>query len=305
MNLRDLEYFIAVAHHKHFRKAAEACFVSQPTLSGQIKKLEEELGVVLIDRKSKSLILSKAGELLLTQAQKIILESNHLVQMAQNFKSPLEGTLKVGFIPTVGPYVIPLIIESLKKALPQISLEFVELKTNEIIDSLNQNDVDVGLLALPIGEPNLSEIPLFNESFYITHSIKSQLLNKSPNEIIQSEKLYLLEDGHCFRNQVLNICSNSTNTSPFNASSLETINMMIQATGGITLVPELTMLEWKKKENNNVFVAFDGVKPARSIGLIHRELSTRIECINLFAQVILKVITPLLEDYKKEIIEPL
>ena len=306
MNLRDLEYFISLAEIKHFRKAAEACFVSQPTLSGQIKKLEEELGLILINRNSKQVKLTRAGESLLPYAYKVLQGVDEIKMVATEYKNPFEGKVKLALIPTIAPYLLPLIHGELRQKFPKINFEIYEKKTSEILEELKTNQIDVGILALPIDDQELTEIPVYNESFYLVHDDKTIVENTDNLDYLSNNSLYLLEEGHCFRNQILSLCSlNKDDTIPFTASSLESIKALIMSSGGISMIPELTKKHWKNESPQLEYLEFNDPQPARSVGLIHRKNSFRNECYKDMATVIENIVKPLISKRLNHIINPL
>ena len=218
MNLRDLRYLVAVAEHKHFGRAAEACFVSQPTLSTQLKKLEEFLGVTLIERNNRQVMLSPAGEQIVVQAQKVLREVNTLTSMAEQFRDPLGGEFRLGIIPTVAPYLLPKILNPLRKAFP---------KTAQITRMLKQGDLDAVLLALPLNEENIEEVELFKEPFLFAAAKSHPKAGQDHVSLkdLEEEQVLLLEDGHCLRDQALDVCSahRAVENTNFRATSLETL----------------------------------------------------------------------------------
>jgi len=276
MNLRDLRYLVAVAEHKHFGRAAEACFVSQPTLSTQLKKLEEFLGVTLIERSNRQVMLSPAGEQIVAQAQKVLREVNTLTSMAEQFRDPLGGEFRLGIIPTVAPYLLPKILQPLRKAFPNLRLQLTEAQTAQITRMLKQGDLDAILLALPLNEENINEVPLFKEPFLFAvskHHPKA-VQDKVNLKDLEDEQVLLLEDGHCLRDQALDVCSahRAVENTNFRATSLETLRQMVAADAGITLMPQLAV---QSRGGNVRYLPFSGKPPHRVIGLCWRTTSTR------------------------------
>ena len=208
MNLRDLRYLVAVAEHRHFGRAAEACFVSQPTLSTQLKKLEETLGVTLIERTNRQVMLTPAGEVIVRQAQVVLREVNTLTALAEQFNDPMGGELRLGIIPTLAPYLLPKIIRPLSEAFPKLHLQLTEAQTATILRMLKQGELDVILLALPLGEENVVEAEIFREPFlFAVGDAHPKAGAKSVSaDALDGEQLLLLEDGHCLRDQALALC---------------------------------------------------------------------------------------------------
>ncbi len=276
MNLRDLRYLVAVAEHKHFGRAAEACFVSQPTLSTQLKKLEDTLGVTLIERTNRQVMLSPAGEQIVEQAQKVLREVNTLTAMAEQYRDPLGGDFRLGIIPTVAPYLLPKILAPIRRAFPNLRLQLTEAQTAQITRMLKQGDLDAILLALPLNEENVAELELFKEPFLFaaaTQHPKAKRANVALSDL-EEEEVLLLEDGHCLRDQALDVCNahKAVENTAFRATSLETLRQMVASNAGITLMPQLAV----QKGGGVRYVPFAGKPPYRVIGLCWRTTSTRL-----------------------------
>lgn len=199
MNLRDLQYIIAVAETKHFGKAAARCFVSQPTLSGQIKKLEEELGVIIFERTNRSVEITPIGNAILEHARLIIEQADVIQQLAQAQQDPLAGPLRIGAIPTLSPYLMPLILMPLKKQHPQLKLVLSEELTDSLLERLRNHEIDAALLATPVEEHDLETIALFDEPFWLAHPREHEFYNKDEisREDLENTELLLLSEGHC------------------------------------------------------------------------------------------------------------
>lgn len=287
MNLRDLRYLVAVAEHKHFGRAAEACFVSQPTLSTQLKKLEAFLGVTLIERSNRQVMLSPAGELIVTQAQKILREVNTLTSMAEQFRDPLGGEFRLGIIPTLAPYLLPKILEPLRAAFPNLRLQLTEAQTAQVTRQLKQGDLDAILLALPLNEENICEVVLFDEPFLFAVGQRHPKAQQSQVTLddLEDEQVLLLEDGHCLRDQALEVCSThrATENTNFRATSLETLRQMVAADAGITLMPQLAV---QQRDDAVRYIPFAGEPPHRVIGLCWRTTSTRAPLLQEMSDVL-------------------
>lgn len=287
MNLRDLRYLVAVAEQKHFGRAAEACFVSQPTLSTQVKKLEEELGVTLIERTNRQVMLTPVGERIVAQAQRVLREVNYMVHIAEEYKDPYGGDFRLGIIPTVAPYLLPKILGPIKKAFPKLRIQLTEGQTAVISRMLREGDLDAVILALPLEEDNFESAMLYTEPFYFAASRHHPKAGRKSVGLddLDHEQVLLLEDGHCLRDQALEICSshNAVENTNFRATSIETLRQMVAANVGITLMPQLAITN---RSGPVRYVPFKGDQPHRNIGLCWRSSSTRAELLAQFAVVL-------------------
>jgi LysR family hydrogen peroxide-inducible transcriptional activator len=277
MNLRDLRYLVAVAEHRHFGRAADACFVSQPTLSTQIKKLEEELGVTLIERTNRQVLLTPVGERVVAQATRVIREAGQITRIAEEFADPLGGEFRLGVIPTVAPYLLPKILTPIRKAFPALKIQLTEGQTAVISQLLREGDLDAVILALPLDEENMVEHRLYAEPFYLTVSRQHPKAGRKSVTVddLEEEQVLLLEDGHCLRDQALAVCNshNAVENTNFRATSLETLRQMVVADVGVTLMPELAVPA--KPAAGIRYIPFRGEIPHRDIGLCWRKSSTR------------------------------
>jgi LysR family hydrogen peroxide-inducible transcriptional activator len=284
MNLRDLKYLVSLAELKHFGKAAEACFISQPALSIQIKKLEKYLGVQLLERNNKSVLLTDIGQTIAEQASLVLQEAEKIRELAKIAKDPLAGELKLGVIPTLGPYLLPHIMPKLSQLFPKIAFYLFEEQTHTLEEKLRHGKIDAAILATPMHEANISQYPLFEEKFLLAipsaHPLAKQ--KKAKLEDIQQTGLLLLEDGHCLRDQVLSFCQYSTDIEKqnFRATSLETLRHMVIAGTGLTLMPELACHPHKKIN----YIPFIGSQPSRQISLCWRTSSAKKSLLQALAQ---------------------
>lgn len=280
MNLRDLKYLVAVAEHKHFGRAAEACFISQPTLSTQLKKLEAELAVTLIERANRQVMLTPVGEKIVEQARVVLREVDQMVRVATEHADPLGGDFRLGLIPTVAPYLLPKILTPIRKAFPKLHLHLTEGQTVVISRMLREGDLDAVILALPLREENVVAHTLYREPFYFTVSRRHPQAGKKFVRLsdLDNEQVLLLEDGHCLRDQALEVCNshNAVENTNFRATSLETLRQMVAANIGITLMPELAITG---KSAQVRYIPFEGKAPYRDIGLCWRKSSTREELL--------------------------
>lgn len=273
MNIQQLEYIISVDNCRHFVKASEKCFVTQATLSMMIKKLEEELNVKIFDRSRQPVVPTEIGNKIIAQAKIILQESNRLKEIVQEEQGELKGELRIGIIPTLAPYLLPLFMNSFMKKYPLVRLKISELTTVDIIDKLEQHDLDAGLLSTPLNQASLTEQPLFYEEFVVYATAKEKLLKKKYllAKDIDVNRLCLLEEGHCLRSQVFNFCElkddQELNQLDFATGSIETLKKIVDANEGITILPFLALKDMTRKQINNVR-HFKSPAPVREIGLV-------------------------------------
>jgi len=286
MNIRDLKYLVAVAKHKHFGNAANECFVSQPALSMQLKKLEEELGVQIFERTNKNVMITQVGRKLIDKAKEVLQGADEMHDIAKNSHDPFAGEIKIGAFPTLAPYFLPQIVPQITKEFPKLKLLLLEEKTGTLIEKLKNGEIDAAFLAtpLPVDDDSFEINELFQELFYLAVSQNhpfSKLKTVSEDDI-KDEKLLLLQEGHCLRSQALDICSlmGASESQDFRATSLETLRQMVSANVGITLIPELA-----KKENDGIaYIPFKDAKPSRAIAMVSRKSSARKECFEAIIQ---------------------
>lgn len=289
MNLRDLEYLVALQEVKHFRKAAEKCFVSQPTLSGQIAKLEEELGLLLIERTSRKVIFTHAGEDIVSKAKQILMEVKGLKEIAKNHQAPLSGPLHMGLIPTVAPYLLPRIVPEIGQKFPELELFLYEEQTHRLLKRLDEGELDCLILAYLPEMERFGSIDLYKEPLQLAmpchHSWASQQ-DIAINEL-RGHKVLMLEDGHCLRDQAMDYCfaAGADEDTTFKATSLETLRHMVAAGSGLTLLPELSVPE-QREQNGICYRRFCDPQPTRLISLVHRYNSVRRPCFNDLAELV-------------------
>lgn len=294
MNLRDLQYIVAVADHGHFGRAATACHVSQPTLSAQIKKLEDFLGVILFERSQRQVRLTDAGEQTVRRARHILQQRDELVASAQSWRNPLVGKLRVGAIPTIGPYLLPQVIAKTRGSLPDLSLEIFEDKTDPLIQRLVDGQIDLAVLALPCNAPGVLSKHLFNEPFLAAVPADHRFAGSNSVSLtsLREDNLLLLEDGHCLRDQALEICSrvNWGEHGEFRATSFETLRLMVAAGAGVTLLPAMAALT--SRVDGIHYLEFEGEAPYRSVGMMWRQQSARHVAIEALGEVIQQSVDP-------------
>src|SRR6202046_4901573 len=284
MNLKDLKYLVALADTGHFGRAAQRTFVSQPTLSAQLKKLEEYLGVKLVERHPKNVQLTEVGKEIVARARRMLSEGDEIVALARNNTDPLSGKLKVALIPTIGPYLLPRIMQKLRKALPQLGLMLYEHQTEELLKRLKDGEIDLGILALPVDQDGLESRRLYREEFTVALPSDNPLVQKPSIKAsdLKGQPLLLLDDGHCLRDQALEVCSriDVREAEDFRASSLETLRHMVVAGLGVTLMPELAVESPFGSQRGLVIRQFAKPAPARTVGAVWRKSTTRSAAID-------------------------
>ncbi|WP_459672828.1 DNA-binding transcriptional regulator OxyR [Acidisoma sp. 7E03] len=277
MNLRELQYLLALAEHRNFRRAAEACFVSQPTLSTQIRKLEEELGVDLVERATKSVMLTRAGAAVAARARVVLGEVTAIREEAKRLSQPDAGALHLGIFPTLGPYLLPQVIPELRRRLPDLDLFLTEEKSDVLLDRLRNGKLDAAILALPLHDAQLHAEPLFEEPFLLAVPRHHPLARRTHLRVeeLAAHELLLLEDGHCLRDQALDVCqlAGARETSEFRATSLETLRQMVMAGIGMTLLPALAVHGSGTANDHIRLLRFDGGEPRRALALVWRRSS--------------------------------
>ncbi|RMH87607.1 LysR family transcriptional regulator [Lysobacter pythonis] len=278
MNLRDLKYLVALADHRHFGKAAEACFVSQPTLSTQIKKLEDELGVLLFERAPRKVMLTPIGREVVARAHTIMAEVDSMRDLTRRGQDPESGTLRLGAFPTLAPYFLPHAVPALQARFPRLELLLVEEKSDSLITQLREGRIDAALLALPVHDDQLHAETLFDEPFVLAVSESHPFAPHNAVTLADLDRhsLLLLEDGHCLRDQALNVCrlSGAQEKSGFRATSLETLRQMVAAGAGITLLPTLAVRPPIAQPEHLRLLPFSDEVPTRRIALVWRRSST-------------------------------
>ncbi len=272
MNIRDLEYLIALADFKHFRKAADACNVSQPTLSGQLRKLEDELGTVLLERTSRKVLFTQAGLMLVEQAKVVLREVKILKEMASNQGKEMSGPMHIGIIPTLGSYISPLILPHLKQLFPTLEVYIYELQTSTLVEQLEAGQLDCGILAFTKESEPFIEIPIFKEKMRLAVSNEHPWAKETSLSLdqLRDQEMLMLDDGHCLKTQTMDYClSLGAKENPhFKANSIETLRNMVAANVGIAFIPELAAkVSYQDKVS---YLNFVDPQPYRTIGLIYR-----------------------------------
>ncbi|WP_343306143.1 LysR substrate-binding domain-containing protein [Chitinophaga niabensis] len=293
MTTVQLEYVVAVDTYRSFVTAADKCFVTQPTLSMQIQKLEDELGVKIFDRSKLPVVPTEIGMAVIAQGRVILKESARIREIIADQKKEIQGTLKVGIIPTLAPYLLPRVLTSFMKKYPKVKLEVWEYSTEQIISLLKQEQLDCGLLATPLHNQHLEEHPLFYETFVVFTAKSNKLSDKKVilPEDLETKDIWLLNEGHCMRNQVLNICRDKFSMGEFrnleyNTGSVETLKRMVELNEGYTILPELSLQDLSAKQMNMVRF-FKAPEPVREISLVTHRYFIKQGVIEAFKKEIL------------------
>lgn len=300
MNLRDLKYLVALAEHKHFGRAAAASFVSQPTLSTQIKKLEEELGVPLVERAPRKVMLTPAGREAAARAHSIVAEVEQMKEAARRARDPEAGTVRLGIFPTLGPYLLPHVVPAIRQRFPQLEMLLVEEKSDVLLAQLRNGQLDAALLALPVADEQLHTEFLFEEPFVLAAPEGHPLTSHSSLTLddLSDQRLLLLQDGHCLRDQALDVChmAGALEKSEFQATSLETLRQMVAANVGVTLLPMLAVKPPVARPANVRLIPFTGnPQPNRRIGMLWRRSSAMGAFLEQFSQLFKQLPAGLLE----------
>jgi len=297
MNLRDLEYLVAVSENLHFGKAAARCFVSQPTLSGQIHKLEDELGFVLFERTNRSVHVTPIGQKVVAHARQILEQAQAIRSLSSEQKDPLAGPLRIGAIHTLSPYLVPLFMIQLTEAHPELSLELTEATTDQLLSQLNDHQIDGALLATAPPDDDLKEIGLFREPFWLAHPRDHVLYEKDEItlEDLKDERILLLSQEHCLTEQVTSACRIANRglagTVPrLNASSLDTLVQLVGMGLGVTLVPALSVHGGRLAADGVVLREVEIPDAYREIRLVYRSSFPRLSALKLFADIVCDVL---------------
>ncbi|RYE21563.1 MAG: hydrogen peroxide-inducible genes activator [Sphingobacteriales bacterium] len=306
MTITQLEYIVAVDTYRSFVTAAEKCFVTQPTLSMQVQKLEDTLGVKLFDRSRQPITPTEIGIEVIAQARVLLSESEKIKEIITDRQKDLAGELKVGIIPTIAPYILPRILSGFIEKYPQVKLIVWEQTTEQIVQQLKLGMLDCGILSTPLHEHNLVEIPVFYENFVAYVSKGSNLFKKKniePDDI-DVEEIWILNEGHCMRDQVLNICQRRKTTRGFqhfeyNTGSVETLKRMVDQNSGATILPELALADMSEKQLDRVRY-FKSPEPAREVSIVIQRNFLKRRMIEALKNEILDFIPKRLRTKKKK-----
>jgi len=274
VTLRQLRYFDALARHGHFGRAAEACSISQPALSMQIKEMEEALGGLLLERSARQVALTRFGEDLAQRVRDILRSVDELGDFARASRDRLAGRLRIGMIPTIAPYLLPRIIGNLTRMHPELDIQVRETLTPKLIRELAEGRLDTAIVALPVSEPSFTEVALFSENFLLVRPRKDEGTPVPSSEMLREMRLLLLEEGHCFRDQALSFCKTQSSQprEMLDANSLSTLVQMVSAGIGVTLIPEMAMPVETRSAAVSV-ARFKNPQPSRTVGMVWRKTS--------------------------------
>lgn len=297
MTITQLEYVVAVATYKSFVAAAEKCFVTQPTLSMQIQKLEDELGVKLFDRNKHPIAITAMGEAVVEQAKIILSECEKINELILSQQTTISGTFKLAVIPTIAPYILPGLLEQHRNDHPDVKIIVKEMETDKILDALKNNEIDAGLLSTPLGEKDFKEYPLFSEPLVAYFAEGEPALKKrmvTPDDI-DMERIWLLNEGHCLRNQVLDLCGDhieklqAERPYMYESSNVETLRKMVDTNKGLTVLPEFATFEFSEDRMERVRY-FKDPEPVREISMVTTNHFVKITLLQNIMDSILKLV---------------
>jgi len=296
MTIQQLEYIIAVDRHRHFGQAAESCFVTQPTLSAQVNKLEKELEVIIFDRSKMPVIPTELGAQIIEQAKRVVSESKGILELVASLKGDVSGVIKLGIIPTLAPYLLPLFVRNFLEKYPLVKLEVEEMITEEVVKRMKNDELDVGIVVTPLNEQGILEQPLFYEKFYAFLSKGHSLLQREKVQVqeLMDDELWVLQQGHCFRDQVLNICDQNKfqrMNFHYESGSLEGLKNMVNRYQGVTLLPELATGDLNEEEKTRLR-AIQGEDPIREVSIVLRRSFLKKKLVELLYKEIAAVIPP-------------
>ncbi|HCZ35716.1 MAG TPA: DNA-binding transcriptional regulator OxyR [Cytophagales bacterium] len=308
MTLIQLEYIVALDTHRHFVLASEKCFVTQPTLSMQIQKLEEELGVKIFDRTKQPVIPTEIGASIIAQARIVLREAAAVKQLIAEQKDTMTGEIRIGIIPTLAPYLLPSLFKNIREKYPQVNLVVKEIITEEVVRELKSNRLDCGLVVTPLNDSSIKENILFYEELFVYVSKKNALVDKKyvlPTEI-DPNQLWLLEEGHCFRSQILNLCELRKHSElhfKYETGNIETLKRMVDKSDGITILPELAIMEFSPAQLKLV-KRLKEPSPAREVSLVTHRNHIKTKLIQTLKEEILMLVPKQMQKLnKKKVVE--
>ncbi|MES2656321.1 MAG: hydrogen peroxide-inducible genes activator [Bacteroidota bacterium] len=293
MNLQQLEYIVAIDNYRHFLKAANACNITQATLSMMVKKLEEELNAIIFDRSKQPVVPTLVGEKIIAQARRVLNEGKQLKEIVLSGHGQISGDLKVGIIPTIAPYLLPLVLKNISKKYPKLNLFIYEFTTNIIIEKLKSGEIDVGILATPLAEKTIVEMPLYYEQYFLYINKNETQFDKKyvlPQHITL-DKLWLLEEGHCMRSQIFNFCElkkeqHFQSQFTYEAGSIETLMNLVDSNYGVTIIPELACSKISAKQKMQLRY-FKSPTPVREVSLVTHHQYVKEKLIKALKEIIL------------------
>lgn len=306
-SISQLEYAIAVDTHRHFARAAKACFVTQPTLSAQLAKLEEEIGVILFDRSAQPIVPTPEGLAVLAQARTVVAEFRKISSIAKGAAAEVAGEIVIGTIPTVAPYLVPLFLEEFSTGYPKLKIEVREMTTGQITEALSRETIDIGILAIPVDGVHFSTEHLYVEPFYLyvhkSHSLAKR--KKIAPSDLDGKDLWLLEEGHCLRGQILQACQikgrkPTLSNVRFESGSVETLKQLVRQGLGYTLVPHLAIGVDLGEDHDVSIIRFESPMPARDIGLMYRREQLKRPAIKALGETIKKTLPQSLKKLGKD-----
>jgi len=310
VSLTQLEYLVAVDRERHFGRAAKACHVSQPSLSTQIQKLEEELNIIVFDRTRKPIFATDVGAQIVKQAQVVLKEHRRLLGIASDAGGELTGSFELAVIPTLSPYLLPHFLSDFSRKYPNVNIRVNEYKTDDIIQKLEADELDAAILVTPLGHDRIIERHLFFEPFYGYLGLGHPLSKKKTlgEKDLLGEDLWLLEEGHCFRDQVLKVCSLDRRSSvlgnvEFSSGSLETLKNLVRSSQGYTLLPELAVLGLSDEEKSKYVKRFQKPVPTREVSLVHSRVFLKEGIIEALESTILENLPKKIRSLKTNEIE--
>lgn len=290
--LIQLEYIVAVDSLRHFAKAADKCFVTQPTLSMQIKKLEDQLGLIIFDRKKQPVVPTMLGERVIEQARIVLMENSKILQLIKEEKTDFSGEIRIGIIPTISPYLLPRFTGEFKSKYPKVKIKVEEMVTEHIEDRLKKDQIDVGILVTPLNNTSIIEHTLYYEEMQVYSNSKHPFAIQPIIDIkdIATPEIWLLSDGHCFRHQVVNLCNVQNFESDalpfeFEGGNLDTLMRIIDKEGGYTLIPELSGMDLPDDKKNQVR-KFHDITPLREVSLVYTRKFAKTRLIESLAETI-------------------
>lgn len=305
ITLTQLEYIVAVERYGNFRLAAKSCFVTQPTLSMQIQKLEDQLGIMIFDRSRQPITATPIGQKIIAQSRSVLRETAAITELINREQQRIEGELRVAIIPTLAPYLLPLFLQTFSARYPGVRLHVEESKTDDIARALRHNQLDVGILVTPLGDELLRELPLFQEPFYVYASEKSELAQKERvgEKDLKSQGLLLLTEGHCMREQMLSVCRAQAAASEgqlqFESGSIETLCHLVENGHGYTVIPYLAK-SWLEPRSGKI-IPFVSPQPSREVSLVVHKSYVKETLLNALRQAIQDTLPPpLLAEQKVE-----
>lgn len=296
MTLTQLSYILAVGEHRHFGTAAEKCFVTQPTLSMQIKKLEDELEVEIFDRSKNPTEPTALGQLILDQARIVAAESDRIMEIVHRTQDKVEGAIRLGIIPTLAPSLLPLFIKDFTQQYPKLEVSIEEIQTHQIVARLKDGSLDLGLLVTPLKDPALTEQALFQEPFliYCSDNHPFMKMKQVDQKQLSSQDVWLLNEGHCFRDQVINLCADRKKGSgvsanlKFESGNLETLKKMVDQGDGYTLLPSLLTTDIKDSDQKKRLKHFSSPIPTREVSLIHHKTYPKRAIVKALTEILQK-----------------